>query len=321
MPPIFKQTFADLSFGTSIPKIGYSSRIDAITTAIRQTGFGRFGVTIVSYKNPQLLWSVYSLRDALSNPKVVLMDLRPPEAYANGHIHGARSFDIFGISLIDTRPQALEAFLWIIEHLIQARGINSDSTVVIYDEIAGMRSARLFWFLEFFGHSDVHVLNGGFNAWTAAGLPVTHEAIVPKTGNFKMKRRPELLATAEDVVGRLHSKDSVIVDTRSDGEYTGEVVRSARGGAIPGAVHLEWTRNLDDKGFFKSSDELIQMYAECNIHPDLDVIPYCQGGYRAAHTYLALRLIGYTRVRNYLGSWGEWGNRMDLPIEHPKSPC
>jgi thiosulfate/3-mercaptopyruvate sulfurtransferase len=95
-------------------------------------------------------------------------------------------------------------------------------------------------------------------------------------------------------------------------------VRSARGGAIPGAVHLEWTQNLDDKGFLKNADELKQMYADRNISPDHEVIPYCQGGYRAAHTFLALRLIGYTRVRNYLGSWGEWGNRPDLPIEHSK---
>jgi thiosulfate/3-mercaptopyruvate sulfurtransferase len=275
----------------------------------------------VSYSNPQLLWSDNQLLEGLNNPKLVLFDMRPPEAYANAHIPGARSFDIFGISLIDTRPQPLEAFLWIIEHLIQARGVNADSTVILYDDTAGMRSARLFWFLEYFGHSAVHVLNGGFNAWTAAGHPVSHEATIPKTGNFKMKRRPELLATAEDVLAVLQSRNSVIVDTRSDGEYTGEIIRSARGGAIPGAVHLEWTHNLDDKGFFKSAEVLSQMYADRNIRREQDVVPYCQGGYRAAHTYLALRLIGYPRVRNYLGSWGEWGNRLDLPIEHPKSPC
>jgi len=108
----------------------------------------------VSYTNPHLLWSTDQLLGRMTDPRVVIMDLRPPEAYANNHIPGARSFDIFGISLIDTRPQALEAFLWIIEHLIQSHGVNSDSTVVIYDDIAGMRSARLFWFLEFFGHPD-----------------------------------------------------------------------------------------------------------------------------------------------------------------------
>jgi thiosulfate/3-mercaptopyruvate sulfurtransferase len=272
----------------------------------------------MSYVNPQLLWSVEELRAHLDDPNLVLMDMRPPEAYANGHIPNARSFDIFGISLIDTRPGPLHAFLWIIEHLIQAKGVNRDSNVVIYDDIAGMRAARLFWFLEFFGHDEVHVLNGGFNAWTAAGLPTTQAATPAKTGNFKMNPRRELLATVEDVESRLHSEDSVIVDTRSDGEYTGQVVRAARGGAIPGAIHLEWTNNLNANGFFKSAEELTRMYVEHHIFPDQEVIPHCQGAYRSAHTYLALRLIGYPRVRNYLGSWGEWGNRLDLPIEHPE---
>jgi len=275
---------------------------------------------MMNYTNPHLLWSVDELKSRLSDPRIVLMDMRPPEAYANAHIPGARSFDIFGISLVDTRPQPLEAFLWIIDHLIQAKGVNNDSTVVIYDDTASMRSARLFWFLEFFGHDDVHLLNGGFNAWEAAGLPVTHEAVIPRAGNFKMKQRRDLLATVDDVQSRLGKASTVIVDTRSDGEYTGQVVRAKRGGAIPGAVHLEWTNNLDAKGFFKSAEDLSKMYADRGITPDREVIPHCQGAYRSAHTYLALRLLGYPNVKNYLGSWGEWGNREDLPIEHPTKP-
>jgi len=271
----------------------------------------------MSYTNSELLWTVDHLQRHLQDPGLALMDLRPPEAYSNGHIPGARSFDIFGISLIDTRPQPLEAFLWIIEHLIQAKGVNSDSTVVIYDDVAGMRSALLFWFLEFFGHRDVHVLNGGFKAWQAANLPVTQQASIPKAGNFRMKLQRDLLATADDVLNRLGSPDTVLIDTRSDDEYTAKLVRAARGGRIPGAIHLEWTRNLDADGYFKTAEELISMYRAHKIGPEKEAIPYCQGGYRAAHTYLALRLIGYPRVRNYLGSWAEWGNRPDLPIELP----
>jgi thiosulfate/3-mercaptopyruvate sulfurtransferase len=274
----------------------------------------------MTYTNPHLLWSVDELKNRLSDPHLVIMDMRPPEAYANGHIPGARSFDIFGISLIDTRPQPLAAFLWIIEHLIQAKGVNNDSNVVVYDDISGMRSARLFWFLEYFGHDQVHMLNGGFNAWHDAASPVTHEATIPRAGNFKMGPKLDRLATAEDVLKRLHSASAVIVDTRSDAEYTGQLVRAKRGGAIPGAVHLEWTKNLDSKGFFKPAEDLTKMYAERNITADKEVIPHCQGAYRSAHTYLALRLIGYPNVRNYLGSWGEWGNREDLPVEHPAEP-
>lgn len=274
----------------------------------------------MTYVNPHLLWSLEELKSRLTDPKLALMDLRPPEAFSNGHIRSARSFDIFGISLIDTRKEPLDAFLWMIEHIIQAKGVNDESTVVIYDDIAGMRSARLFWFMEFFGHDDVHVLNGGFNAWQTAGLPVTQDATAPKGGDFKMKPRFDRIATVEDVLKKLNDPNVVIVDTRSDGEYTGQVVRSKRGGAIPGAVHLEWTNNLDTKGFFKCADELKKMYSDRNITPEKEIIPHCQGAYRSAHTYLALRLIGYPNVRNYLGSWGEWGNRTELPIEHPAKP-
>lgn len=269
----------------------------------------------MSYANPAILWSVSELQSRLQDERLVLVDMRPPEDFANGHIPGARSFDIFGISLVDTRPEPLRAFLWIIEHLIQAKGVNGDSCVVIYDDTTGMRAARLFWFLEFFGHPETHILHGGYKAWTAARLPVTHEAKTPKTGNFKAKQQRALLATADDVLQRLHSGDTAIVDTRSRGEHTGEIVRAARGGTIPGSIHLEWTENLNPDGFFKSADELRSMYASHSISKDKEVIPYCQGGYRAAHTYVALRLIGYPRVRNYLGSWGEWGNRPDLPIQ------
>src|SRR2546422_9219536 len=170
----------------------------------------------MNYTNPQLLWSADELKSRLADPRLVLFDMRPTEAYANGHIPGARSFDIFGISLIDTRPEPLEAFLWTIEHLIQAKGVNTDSTVVVYDDVAGMRSARLFWFLEYFGHDDVHMLNGGFNAWQAAGLPVAQEAAIPKGGNFKMRQRPDRIATADDVLKKLNTSSAVVVDTRSD---------------------------------------------------------------------------------------------------------
>ena len=125
------------------------------------------------------------------------------------------------------------------------------------------------------------------------------------------------MATADDVLRSLDKKEVTIFDCRSDDEYMGRNIRAARGGAIPGTIHLEWTHNLDATGRYKSTSDLEAMYTSAGLAQDKEIIPYCQGGYRAAHSYLALRLLAYPRVRNYLGSWREWGNRLDLPIEKP----
>jgi thiosulfate/3-mercaptopyruvate sulfurtransferase len=269
----------------------------------------------MTHSRPGVLISPADLYEQLTDPRLIVLDLREPELYANGHIPGARSLDIFGISLIDTRPDPLRAFLWIVEHLIGAKGVGTDSRVVVYDAMSGERAARLFWFLELFGHEAVSMLDGGFTAWESAGLRVAEKAQPATRGNFKAQPRRDLLATADDILERLGDSGTVIVDARSSAENRGELVRSARGGRIPGAVHLEWKENLDPTGRFKSAESLAAQYAAIGATPDREVIPYCQGGYRSANTYVALRIAGYPRVRNYLGSWGEWGNREGLPIE------
>jgi thiosulfate/3-mercaptopyruvate sulfurtransferase len=181
-----------------------------------------------------------------------------------------------------------------------------------------MRAARAFWFLEYFGHRSVRMLDGGFGAWTAAGYEVTRDAPPPPKSEWTGARQGHTLATYKEVRNALGRRDAVILDTRSDAEYSGAAVRAKRGGAIPGAVHIEWTRNLSAFGEFKSADELRRMYEDAGVTPQREVITYCQGGYRAAHSYLALRLLGYPRVRVYVGSWKEWGDREELPVEIPK---
>ena len=254
-----------------------------------------------------------------SQPPLVI-DLRAAENYCENHLPGAVHLDLFGISSVDTDPAPLAAFFWIIEHLFASRGVSNDVGVVVYDDTSGIRAARAFWFLEFFGHPNVRVLDGGFTAWMREGLPVTQLAQKPRPTEWTGTRTEGILAGWREVKDRLGSADAVILDTRSDGEYCGRTVRAARGGAVPGAVHVEWTHNLAPDGNFKSTAELRNMYEHAGVTPDREIVTYCQGGYRAAHSYLALRLIGYPRVRNYIGSWKEWGDRVDLPIEHPKRP-
>jgi thiosulfate/3-mercaptopyruvate sulfurtransferase len=259
-------------------------------------------------------------RELASAQPPLLIDLRPAEDYCENHLPGAVHLDLFGISSVDTDPAPLKSFFWIIEHLLASRGVSNDVRVVVYDDTSGIRAARAFWFLEFFGHPNPRVLDGGFNAWMRQGLPLTQKAQKPTPTQWTGTRVDGILAGWCDVKDRLGHSETIVVDTRSDGEYCGTTVRAARGGAIPGAVHLEWTNNLGPDGAFKSTDELKTMYERAGVTPDREVITYCQGGYRAAHSYLALRLLGYARVRNYIGSWKEWGDRTDLPIEQPTKP-
>jgi thiosulfate/3-mercaptopyruvate sulfurtransferase len=259
-------------------------------------------------------------REMAGREPPLVIDLRPTEEYCENHLPGAVHLDLFGISSVDTDPAPLKAFFWIIEHLLASRGVSNDVPVVVYDDSSGVRAARAFWFLEFFGHPNARVLDGGYNAWAKKGFALTRQAAKPTPMAWTGTRDEEILASWRDVTARLGNPDTVIVDTRSDGEYCGTTVRAARGGAVPGALHLEWTNNLGPDGAFKPVQALRAMYEKAGVTPDREVVTYCQGGYRAAHTYLALRLLGYPRVRNYVGSWKEWGDRIDLPIEHPKEP-
>jgi thiosulfate/3-mercaptopyruvate sulfurtransferase len=273
------------------------------------------------YANPQLVVSPGELArilDAPAGTPPLLLDLRPPDAYTAGHIAGAIHIDLWGVSLIDTDPAPLKAFMWMIEHVLAVHGVDAATPIVVYDQQSGVRAARAFWFLEYFGHPSVRLLDGGFNAWIAEDLPVTREAGPARNSDWTGLRLDHTLATWREVREAVEKGDAVILDARTDGEYTGSTVRARRGGAVPGAVHIEWTRNLTPSGDYKPAAELKRMYEDAGVTPDREVIAYCQGGYRAAHSYLALRLLGYPRVRMYLGSWKEWGDREDLPIERPK---
>jgi thiosulfate/3-mercaptopyruvate sulfurtransferase len=249
---------------------------------------------------------------------VVLIDTRPPAEFWAGHLERARHLDPFPFHYYDTSPKAIGEFAQQSEWIFSTLGITGRETVVFYENNAGMRAARGAWILEYLGHPAVKILDGGLQALSGVGLTQHAASITPY--RFKSSVRPEILATYEQVASALGRSGTRLFDVRSEAEYYGENVRARRGGAIPGAINRDWVLNLDAGGKFKSPRELRSAFEALGFSPGDDIIAYCQGGYRAAHAYYALRLAGFARASNYLGSWGEWGNREDLPIETPRRP-
>lgn len=259
---------------------------------------------------------------------VTLLDLRPTDDYALGHIEGARHLDIYGVSLNDTGAEPLEAFLSIFHTLFGARGVTRDRPVVVYDHESGERAARAVWLLSVLDHPDVRLLDGGSGAWAASGrrptpvasaaAPVAPDKAPPTAPPFPGGRRLDWLATRFDVREGIDREDTVILDVRRESEYLGTEKRAHRAGAIPGSTHIFWRDHLTAAGAFRPADEVRALYEAKGVTPDKTVIAFCQGGYRSASTFLALTALGYPRVMNYVGSWGEWGNRDDSVIVTPE---
>lgn len=282
-------------------------------------------MTTPGFPDPRYLITPPELAARLS--EVTLVDLRPAEDFAVGHIAGSTHVDIYGVSLSDSAEAPLNAFLAIFRVLFGSRGVRADRPVVIYDHESGERAARAVWLLAVLGHPDVRILDGGTEAWTAAGQKLQRLAAAPPPMDptqapptpppFRGTLNMDFLATRFDVQQAIDNPEYAIVDVRREAEYRGTEKRARRVGTIPGAVHVFWREHLDAHGAFRKPDEIRGLYESRGVTPDRIVIPVCHGGYRSASTFIALKSLGYPRVRNYVSAWGEWGNREDSVIVIP----
>jgi thiosulfate/3-mercaptopyruvate sulfurtransferase len=194
-------------------------------------------------------------------------------------------------------------------------GIGDETLVVAYDADGGHQASRLWWALRYYGHDDVAVLHGGIQAWIAAGHPLESGEVRVAPARFTPRPRPELRATKEEVLGVIGRPAPVLLDVRRPSEYDGTEVRAKRGGRIPGARNLEWKESLDEELRLRPEDEVRRLFAARGVGPDSAVITYCQGGVRASHSAWVLSLLGNDSVKVYDGSWEEWGNDPNVPIE------
>jgi thiosulfate/3-mercaptopyruvate sulfurtransferase len=247
----------------------------------------------------------------------VVIDTRTPEEYAAGHIPGAISLpEVYDYLLTDSRPAGLEALHRVLAELIGRVGLTGEERVVFYEAGTGMRCARGLWLLEYAGHPDAAVLDGGLLGWMSAGGTLTRAPVTRARTDYPLRPRPDILATADDILARQGEPGLLLLDVRREEEFRGRFQQGCcpRSGRIPVAVWLEWERLLEPPGL-KASEAMQAELNAAGVTPDQEIVVYCHRGARSANTYLALKQLGYPRVRNFLGSWHEWSNRPELPLE------
>ena len=259
-----------------------------------------------------------ALADSLDDPDIRVIDLGPGELFGEHHVPGAVHLP-YG-ELVDSRPP-VGGLLPDDETLLpvlRAAGIGPGVRVVAMDAEGGGAAGRLMWTLDVLGHPDCALLDGGLRAWVNEGFPIERgPGTAPPRGALEPAGERAAARTAEDILGRLGDPDFACLDARSRGEYDGAVVRAARGGHIPGAVHYEWTRAMDpDRNLrLRPLDEVRAELEALGVTPDREVVAYCHTHHRSAFSYALLRILGYPRPAGYPGSWSDWGNRPDTPVE------
>jgi thiosulfate/3-mercaptopyruvate sulfurtransferase len=240
-----------------------------------------------------------------------------PRDYAAGHVPGSVFLSIGSLSNPDDPVDGQIATREQVSSALSGVGIEQGQTVVLLDRQNNLQAARAYWVLRYYQHPEVHVLNGGVPKWTADGGAIGTEVVEVAASRYGAGAADDDIRTTwQYVIDHVEDPQTLICDVRSPDEFLGRDVRAARGGHVPGSVNLEWTVAVQPDGTFRSAADLFALYSRAGFTPDKQIITYCQSGVRGAHTWFVLHeLLGYPSVRNYDGSWNEYGNNPDSPIE------
>lgn len=251
-------------------------------------------------------------------PDAVLIDLSDAEQYAAGHIDGARHMAYNDIVRGAPPVGGLIAEVAALEALLGSLGISNTTHIIAYDEQGGAKSGRFMNTLDYLGHANKSVINGGLNAWVGDGLPLSTTAPSWDQSTYSADTAGQTaMVDSAWIQSKLDDDSIAFLDARSAGEFSGAVVRSAHGGHLPGAKHLEWTDALDRENHLRlKADETLQGILDARgIRKDQTVVVYCQTHHRSGLSYWMLKHLGYDDVRGYPGAWSDWGNNAELPKE------
>jgi len=280
---------------------------------------------MAEYAHPEVLVDTNWVADHINDPKVRLVESNEDILlYDQGHIPGAVKIDW----VADLNDPVVRDYLdkGRFEKLLAAKGISNDTTVVFYGDKNNWWATYAFWVFKLFGHKDARILNGGRAKWIAEGREITKEVPSYPAGSYTAPERDDktIRAFRDQVLEHIKKSGVALVDVRSPQEFSGERTHmpeypqegTLRGGHIPTAASIPWAQAVKEDSTFKSPEDLKTLYGGKGITPDKDVIAYCRIGERSSHTWFVLTyLLGYPKVRNYDGSWTEWGNGVGLPIE------
>jgi len=252
-----------------------------------------------------------------ADPNVVLVELGSRSDYDAGHLPGALLLPTNRLMNPESSVEGIIATREQLSAALSEVGIERDDIVVLYDRQRNLQAARAYWALKYYGHPEIRIYNGGAPRWTAEGRAFVTDAPTRTASAYEAgPADPAMQTTWQYVVEHIDDPSTLTCDARGPNEYLGRDVRAARGGRIPGSVNIEWTAAVNADGQFKSAAELSALYQAAGFTPDKNIITYCQTGVRGAHTWFVLsELLGYPSVRNYDGSWAEYGNNPESPIE------
>jgi thiosulfate/3-mercaptopyruvate sulfurtransferase len=281
-------------------------------------------ISRAGYAHPEVLVDTAWVAAHRTDPKVKVIEVDvDTTAYEKGHVPGAIGFnwqkDLQAQPVRDLLPK--DQF----EALLSRHGISADDTIIAYGDNNNWFAAWFVWNLKYYGHRDVRLMDGGRKKWEQEGRELVTDVVAVKPAQYRAgEPNNKIRAFRDDVRSRVHDAGARLVDVRSPKEFSGELLApenlpqegAQRGGHIPGAANIPWGQAVREDGTFKSAEELKELYQGKGVTPDKQVIAYCRIGERSSHTWFVLNyLLGYPNVRNYDGSWTEWGSLIGAPIE------